>query len=293
EQSAKCIERDRLDRSRPVPGRARPRLLRTALVQPRLPRRHLPRLLVHAPADPRARRAHGPPPCRRPGLLRVARRDPGRTPWLRPLLPPRLLSGESAGDPEAVGRRHELPRRGDRHQPRDPLPGAQGAAELAAHPRLCRLRRSDRPVHRAARKLRQRRAVGGADGRALGGALSGGRCGRRRARPPAAPEPAVRSDPGGPRPVRHPELDVLAHPRPLRTGHAGRRLSVLLRPVPFRRGVRPRARRPPGRVRGGDRPAHGPMAVRSDDPRRRLPDGNGQRPAAAGGAVRGDGERGL
>ena len=89
------------------------------------------------------------------------------------------------------------------------------------------------------------------------------------ARPAAAPEPALRSGARGPRPVRDPLVDVLEDPGALRAGQARRRLHLLLRHVPLRRRVRPRARRAAGRLRAGDRPAHGPVAVAADDPRRR------------------------
>ena len=90
--------------------------VRPALVQPRLPRRHLHRLLVSAEADQAARRADGPPPCRRPGLLRRARHHPRRPHRLCPVLQSRLLPPAPARDLEAVGRRHVVPRRRDRHR---------------------------------------------------------------------------------------------------------------------------------------------------------------------------------
>ena len=95
-------------------------------------------------------------------------------------------------------------------------------------------------------------------------------------RPAAPPEPDLRGDPRRPRPVRDPRLDVLENPGALRARQARRRLPVLLRAVPLRDRVHPRARQPADRLRPGDRPAHGPMAVAADDPRRALSDADRQ-----------------
>ena len=48
-----------------------------------------------------------------------------------------------------------------------------------------------------------------------------------------------------------------------------------------------------GRLRRSDRPAHGPVAVAADDPRRALPDADRQAAARAGRADRRHGERRL
>ena len=95
-------------------------------------------------------------------------------------------------------------------------------------------------------------------------------------RPAAPPEPALRGGPRRHRPVRDPRLDVLEDPGALRAGQARRRLHLLLRAVPLRHRVHPRARQPADRLRPGDRPAHGPVAVAADDPRRALPDADRQ-----------------
>ena len=132
-----------------------------ALVQPRLSRRHRHRLVVSAEAARAARRADGPAPCRRHGLLRDARHHPRRPARLCPVLQAARLSRTiRSRSSAAVGRRHVVPRRRDRGQPRHPLPGLAAEARLAAHPRLCRLLRPVRPVPRPPRQFRERRAVG-------------------------------------------------------------------------------------------------------------------------------------
>ena len=72
----------------------------------------------------------------------------------------RLLPRASARHLEAVGRRHDVPRRGDRHLARHPLSRAQGRAAVASRPRLCRLLRAVRPVLRPPRQFREPGAVG-------------------------------------------------------------------------------------------------------------------------------------
>ena len=96
---------------------------------------------------------------------------------LRAVLQSRRISPAPDRDLEAVGRRHVVPRRRDRHLARHPLFRAQGEAVVAADPRLCRLLRAVRPVLRPPRQFREPGAVGRADHRALGGPL------RRRSTP--------------------------------------------------------------------------------------------------------------
>ena len=191
-----------------------------------------------------ARRADGPPPCRRPGFLRRARDHPRRPHRLRAVLQSRRVSAAPDRDPEAVGRRHVVPRRRDRHVARHLLSRAQGEIVVAADPRLCRLLRALRPVLRPPRQFREPGTVGRADDCAVG-------------------DPLRRSDAIWPAPIlgppRHPSqlyeavleglvlfailcVDVLEDRRALPARQAGRRLPVLLRPVPLRHRVHPRAR---------------------------------------------------
>ena len=163
---------------------------------------------------------------------------------------PALLSRQSARDLEAVGRRHVVPRRRDRHLARHPLPGAQaeaatGCASTIMSPAACPFGLF---FGRLANFVNQR-IVGRADRRALGGPLC-------RSRPP---RPKVLGPP------RHPSqlyeagleglvlfailwLHVLEDPGALPAGQAGRRLHLLLRHLPLRRRIRPRARHPAGRI---------------------------------------------
>ena len=111
------------------------------------------------------------------------------------------------------------------------------------------------------------------------------------ARPAAPSQPALRGGPGRAGAVRHPLVHVLADPGALRAGQARRRLHLLLRHLPLRRGVRPRAGSASWSDCSGDRPAHGPVADRADDPRRPLSDGDGEEAARAGRADRRAGQR--
>src|SRR5438270_8876725 len=232
-----------ISRPRAVTGGAAHRDVRPSLVQPRLPRRHLHRLLVPAQALEAAGRPNGQAPCRRPGVLRRPRchfRWPLR---LRPVLQSRRLPPPPDRDFEALGRRHVVPRRRDRHFARHFLFRAQAEAQLAPNPRLCRLLRPVRPVVRADRQLHPLGAVGRADDGAVGDPLPGVQPARpARARPAAPSKPALRGRARRHRPVLHPWLHVLEDQGPLRSGQARRRVPLLLRLLPFRDRVYPRAR---------------------------------------------------
>src|SRR5690606_10898899 len=64
-----------------------------------------------------------------------------------------------------------------------------------------------------------------------------------------------------------------------RAGQAGWRLHLLLRDLPLRGRVHPRARQSAGRVRPGNRSPHGPMAYAADDPWWPLPHAHGEEAA--------------
>ena len=132
-----------------------------------------------------------------------ARRGRRRTARLDPLLRHSRDLDRPAGDPQALARRHELPRRADRRGHRDPAVRARQPAERASPGRPDRAVRADRALLRADRQLHQRRAVGTADARALGhgvlqrAAACAGRLPGRPAAPP--PKPALRGGAGGDR----------------------------------------------------------------------------------------------
>ena len=82
--------------------------------------------------------------------------------------------------------------------------------------------------------------------------------------PPRHPSQLYEAIPRRYRPVVHPRLDVLEDRGAVRARQARRRLSLLLRLLPLRRRVHPRARQPADQVRAGDRAPYGPVALRAD-----------------------------
>src|SRR5690606_21894907 len=111
------------------------------------------------------------------------------------------------------------------------------------------------------RQLHQWRAVGPPDRRVVGDDLPA-----RSARPAAPPEPALRSRARRSAGDRGHAAAVLAHPRALSSGSAGRCVHRADRGGPLRGRILPRTRcrsRPPG---GADRPQPGPVADHSADP---------------------------
>src|SRR5207248_2849545 len=102
----------------------------------------------------------------------------------------------------------------------------------------------------------------------------------------AAPKPDLRGDSRGDRSLRDPLVDVLEDRGALPTRQARRSLHLLLRLLPLRHRVHPRAGPAIDCLRPGDGPAHGPVAVAADDPRRPVADADGEETS---GACRGNG----
>lgn len=167
-----CCRPDILGKSGPQPLSLQNRLVRIALLFARLSDRCGVRLLAPVEDDQAARRTDGAAPCRRSVLLLHARRDPRRTAGLCSILyrrrhrhpqrfhrflGRRIHLVEAAA---ALGRRHELPRRRARRARGNRMDFVAQQALLPARVRLYRGQCADGLYARAARELRQWRAVG-------------------------------------------------------------------------------------------------------------------------------------
>ena len=181
-------------------------------------------------------------------------------------------------NPEAVGRRHVVPRRSDRNLARHLLFRAQGETVVAADPRLCRLLRALRPVLRPAGQFREPGVVGRATsrrGRALRGdnALSAASSVRRATRARSTRRTSRVSSSsrscGGcsGKPTRDTSRASSSARSCFSTACSASASSSSASPTAT------------GRVRPGDGAAHGPVAVAADDPRRPLPDADRARAA--------------
>lgn len=195
----------------------RDRLVPAQILFARLSYRCDLRLLAPVEDDQAARRPDGAAPCRRPVLLLYAGGDPRRQARLCDLLSARIV-GEPAGRAQAVGRRHEFPRRACRRAGGDFL-GRQARRSLVpAGVRLCRGQRADGLHARAAGELCQWRAVGPRDRRVVGHGVPD----RRGSGAP--PEPALPGNLRGPADADHHDGAVLADACALSPRAAGGRL---------------------------------------------------------------------
>ena len=192
-----------------------------------------------------ARRADGPAPCRRHGLLRDARRHPRRPARLCPVLQAGRIFPQSGRDRAPVGRRHVVPRRRDRGQPRHLLHGVAAASSIgcastimspAASPSACSSAGS--PISSTA-----------SSGAAPTGLPWGVVFPDRPAGMPRHPSQLYEAALEGVLLFLDPLVHVLEDPRPLPAGQARRRLHPRLRRQPLPGRIRPRARRPSRRVR--------------------------------------------